>query len=62
MATSPAPVADPAPSSPVVAPADPVVATTLPETSAAPAPAVFTQPIDSLALTVGEDTGGVSPA
>ena len=34
----------------------------LPETSAAPAPAVFTQPIDHLALTVGEDTGGVSLA
>jgi hypothetical protein len=34
----------------------------VPETSAAPAPAVFTQPIDHLALTVGEDTGGVNLA
>ncbi len=62
VATAPAPAVDPAPSSPVVPPADPVVATTMPETSAAPAPAVFTQPIDHLALTVGEDTGGVSLA
>ena len=62
VATALAPAVDPAPSSPVVPPADPVVATTVPETSVAPAPAVFTQPIDHLALTVGEDTGGVSLA
>ena len=62
VATSPATVADPAPSSPVVPPADPVAATTTPDTTAAPAPALFTQPLGHLALTVGEDTGGVSLA
>jgi S-DNA-T family DNA segregation ATPase FtsK/SpoIIIE len=62
LATSPATVADPAPSSPVVPPADPAAATTMPETTAAPAPALFTQPIDHLALTVGEETGGVNLA
>jgi hypothetical protein len=62
VATSPATVADPAPSSPAVPPADPVAATTMPDTTPAPAPALFTQPIGQLALTVGEDTGGVNLA
>jgi hypothetical protein len=64
VATAPATVAAPAPSSPVVPPADPVAPTTTPETTAtaAPTPALFTQPIDHLALTIGEDTGGVSLA
>jgi hypothetical protein len=61
VASSPPTVAAPAPSSPVVPPADPVGSTT-PETTAAPAPALFTQPIVHLALTVGEDTGGVNLA
>ena len=60
--TPPATVADPAPSSPAAAPADPVAATTMPDTTPAPAPALFTQPIGQLALTVGEDTGGVDLA
>jgi len=62
VATSPPTVADPAPSSPVVPPADPVAATTVPEVTPAPAPALYTQPIGQLALTVGEDTGGVNLA